>query len=132
MNYQNIIRGLIEQGKEAGFLTYEDISQKLPESHMTTEELDTLFGTLEEMGISVVERGEEPGAARTVAPNPAETTDDAGLPEIELDTQNSIRMYLSEMGKVPLLSREKEVSLARSIKENEKILKLVVLESPIT
>jgi RNA polymerase primary sigma factor len=41
-------------------------------------------------------------------------------------------MYLSEMGKVPLLSREQEVSLARSIKENEKVLKLLVLESPIT
>jgi RNA polymerase primary sigma factor len=41
-------------------------------------------------------------------------------------------MYLSEIGKVPLLYREQEVSLARSIKENEKLLKLLVLESPIT
>ncbi|MGQ0644649.1 MAG: RNA polymerase sigma factor region1.1 domain-containing protein, partial [Elusimicrobiota bacterium] len=56
MNYQDILRGLIEQGKEAGFLTYEDISQKLPETHLTAEELDSLFDTLEEMGIEVVER----------------------------------------------------------------------------
>jgi RNA polymerase primary sigma factor len=126
VNYQDLVRGLIEHGKETGFLTYEEISQKLPETSFTTEELDTLFGKLEEMGIDVVERGEEPGRPKHEGP------DEMGVPEIELDTQNSIRMYLSEMGKVPLLTREQEVSLARSIKENEKILKLVVLESPIT
>jgi RNA polymerase primary sigma factor len=129
MNYQDILRGLIEQGKEAGFLTYEDISQKLPETHLTAEELDSLFDTLEEMGIEVVERREEAGAGGSRRAGDAE---DLGMPDLELDTQNSIRMYLSEMGKVPLLSREQEVSLARSIKENEKVLKLLVLESPIT
>src|ERR1041385_6850804 len=119
MNYQDVLRGLIEHGKETGYLTYEEISQKLPETNLTTEELDSLFGTLEELGIDVVERGEEAGAGRAKAEAPEEI----GVPELELDTQNSIRMYLSEMGKVPLLSREQEVSLARSIKENEKILK---------
>ncbi len=127
MNHQDILRGLIEHGKEAGFLTYEEISRKLPETNLTTEELDSLFGRLEELGIDVVERGEEAGRHK-----PADAHEEAGLPELELDTQNSIRMYLSEMGKVPLLSREQEVSLARSIKENEKALKLLVLESPIT
>lgn len=126
INYQDVVRGLIEHGKEAGYLTYEEISQKLPETNFTTEELDTLFGKLEEMGIDVVERGDDHGRPKADGP------EEIGVPELELDTQNSIRMYLSEMGKVPLLTREQEVSLARSIKDNEKILKLVVLESPIT
>jgi len=126
LNYKDVVSGLIEHGKEIGFLTYEEISQKLPETNFTTDELDTLFTKLEELGIDVVERGED-------SPRPrSETHEETGLPEVELDTQNSIRMYLSEMGKVPLLSREQEVNLARNIKENEKILKLVVLESPIT
>jgi RNA polymerase primary sigma factor len=125
LNHQEVVRGLIEHGKEAGFLTYEEISQKLPETNFTTEELDTLFGKLEEMGIDVVERGDD---HRHKPDGPEEM----GVPDLELDTQNSIRMYLSEMGKVPLLTREQEVNLARSIKDNEKILKLVVLESPIT
>ncbi len=128
MNYQDILRGLIEHGKESGYLTYEQISQKLPETSLSTEDLDSLFGTLEEMGIDVVERGEEAGGRLRSVDAP----EDIGVPELELDTQNSIRMYLSEMGKVPLLSREQEVSLARSIKENERTLKLIVLESPIT
>lgn len=127
MSYQDILRGLIEHGKEAGYLTYEEISQKLPETHLTAEELDSLFGTLEEMGIEVVERPEDVSGRK-----PVDAPEEIGVPELELDTQNSIRMYLSEMGKVPLLSREQEVSLARSIKENEKVLKLTVLESPIT
>lgn len=125
LNHQELVRGLIEHGKEAGFLTYEEISQKLPETNFTTEELDTLFGKLEEMGIDVVERGEENRSR-------SEGHEEMGVPDLELDTQNSIRMYLSEMGKVPLLTREQEVTLARNIKENEKVLKLVVLESPIT
>lgn len=125
LNHQEVVRNLIEHGKETGFLTYEEISQKLPETNFTTEELDTLFGKLAEMGIDVVDRGED---HRTKSDGPEEM----GVPDLELDTQNSIRMYLSEMGKVPLLTREQEVTLARSIKDNEKILKLVVLESPIT
>jgi RNA polymerase primary sigma factor len=125
LNHQELVRGLIEHGKETGFLTYEEISQKLPETNFTTEELDTLFGKLEEMGIDVVERGEENRSR-------SDGHEEMGVPDLELDTQNSIRMYLSEMGKVPLLTREQEVTLARNIKENEKVLKLVVLESPIT
>lgn len=48
------------------------------------------------------------------------------------DISNSIRMYLSEMGKVPLLSRDEEITLARNIREREKELRKLVLESPIT
>jgi RNA polymerase primary sigma factor len=54
------------------------------------------------------------------------------LPDLGAETTNSIRMYLTEMGKVPLLTREQELTLTRNIKENEKTLKLIVLESPIT
>ena len=49
-----------------------------------------------------------------------------------MDISNSIRMYLSEMGKVPLLSRDEEVTLARNIRERERELRKLVLESPIT
>ncbi len=120
-----LIQALVKQGKEAGYITYEEIMRRLPEN-TTPEDLDNFFGSLEEMGIQVLE-AEESRPAKTV--EPGETP---AAPEIELDTQNSIRMYLSEMGRVPLLTREEEVTLSRNIKEHEKDLRLLVLQSPIT
>jgi len=119
-----LMKGLINQGKEAGYITYEEIMRRLPEN-TTPEDLDTFFGQLEEMGIQVLE-SEEGGRGKPEAPEGEKP------PEVELDTQNSIRMYLSEMGRVPLLTREEEVNLSRNIKEHEKDLRLLVLQSPIT
>ncbi len=120
------IKSLIEHGKEAGFLTYDEINRRLPEQSIGGEELDDLFGTLEDLGIEVVDREED---LIRPADKPVE---EEVLPDIGTETTNSIRMYLTEMGKVPLLTREQELTLTRNIKENEKILKLIVLESPIT
>jgi RNA polymerase primary sigma factor len=120
------IKDLIEQGKEAGFLTYDEINRRLPENTIGGEELDDLFGTLEDLGIEVVDREED-----LIRPNEKPAEEEV-LPDIGAETTNSIRMYLTEMGKVPLLTREQELTLTRNIKENEKTLKLIVLESPIT
>jgi RNA polymerase primary sigma factor len=120
------IKALIAQGKEHGFLTYEEINRRLPEHSVGGEELDDLFGTLEDLGIEVVDREEDLTRAQE---KPAE---EEVLPDLGAETTNSIRMYLTEMGKVPLLTREQELTLTRNIKENEKTLKLIVLESPIT
>ena len=129
MDQQEVIKNLIERGKEAGYLTYQEIARQLPEASVTPEELDSLFWTLEEKGIQILDTEEESGGKLKTEEPPAEPN----VPvDIELDTQNSIRMYLSEMGRVPLLNREEEVTLSRNIKENEKELKLQVLESPIT
>jgi len=123
---QEAVKSLIDQGKEAGFLTYSEINRRLPENLTGGEELDDFFTTLEDLGIEVVDREED-------LVRPAEKpVEEEVLPDIGAETTNSIRMYLTEMGKVPLLTREQELILTRNIKENEKILKLIVLESPIT
>jgi len=121
------IKKLIDQGKEAGFLTYEEINRRLPEGVIGGEELDDLFGTLEDLGIEVVDREED-----LLRPSEKAPEEEVPLPDIGVETTNSIRMYLTEMGKVPLLTREQELTLTRNIKENEKLLKLIVLENPIT
>lgn len=123
----NPIKKLVEQGKETGFLTYEEINRNLPEGVIGGEELDEFFGTLEDLGIEVVDR--ESDLVRSTE-KPAE--EEVPLPDLGVETTNSIRMYLTEMGKVPLLTREQELTLTRNIKENEKVLKLIVLENPIT
>src|SRR5258708_9312776 len=120
------VKDLIEQGKETGFLTYDEINRRLPEQTIGGEELDDLFGTLEDLGIEVVDREED-----LIRPTEKPVEEEV-LPDLGAETTNSIRMYLTEMGKVPLLTREQELTLTRNIKENEKTLKLIVLESPIT
>ncbi len=125
INNDVLIKSLVKQGKEAGYITYDEIMRRLPEN-TTPEDLDNFFGTLEEMGIQVLESED------TERTKPVSSEAGTPAPEIELDTQNSIRMYLSEMGRVPLLKREEEVTLSRNIKEHEKELRLLVLQSPIT
>jgi len=124
---QDPIKALIEQGREAGYLTYDEINRKLPESAVGGEELDEFFSTLEDLGVEIVDREQD---LTRPADKPAE--EEVPLPDIGTETTNSIRMYLTEMGKVPLLTREQELTLTRNIKENEKDLKMIVLESPIT
>src|SRR5687767_5787686 len=117
---------LIEMGKEHGYLTLEEINRSLTGAHMSSEEIDGLMSTLEDLGIEVVNRKKFKVASG--GEKEAYTEEWESSP----DVSNSIRMYLSEMGKVPLLNREEEVTLARNVRERERELRLLVLESPIT
>ncbi|OGR86705.1 MAG: hypothetical protein A3A86_07895 [Elusimicrobia bacterium RIFCSPLOWO2_01_FULL_60_11] len=138
----DILKDLIEQGRESGYLTYEDIHRQLPDSNINNEELDRLYTALQEMGIPIIRKQDETAVLerQRVGVNPLLeplVPEEVEVPvheppvEMEVDTQNSIRMYLTEMGKVPLLHRDQEINLAKNIKDNEKTLKWLVLESPI-
>lgn len=99
---------------------YEDISK--PED-MDTDDVNDLV----DLGIDVInDKKLDPSI---INDRPA-TLEEAVLPV--MDASNSIRMYLSEMGKVPLLSRDEEITLARNIRDREQYLRQLVLSSPIT
>jgi RNA polymerase primary sigma factor len=120
------MRNLIELGKEHGYLTLEEISRTLSASSVKSEEVDELMSTLEDLGIEIVDR-KKSALTHVVEKERFAEEWSAGS-----DISNSIRMYLSEMGRVPLLNREEEVTLARNVREREKELRLLVLESPVT
>ena len=120
------LRDLVELGKEHGYITLEEMNRSLTNASMSSEEIDTLMGTLEDLGIEVVDRKKFKMVA--ASEREAYTEEWSATP----DVSNSIRMYLSEMGKVPLLTRDEEVTLARNIRERERELRMMVLESPIT
>jgi RNA polymerase primary sigma factor len=128
-DYREKISELIEQGKETGKLTYQEINEQLPEDITDSDEIDNIFTKLDELGIDVVDK-----IALIERPERAEE-EKGGLvpitPTTEVETSDSIKMYLNEMGKVSLLSRTQEMYLAKSIKDNEKKLKQVALECPI-
>ena len=116
------LKDLVEEGKESGFLTLEDLNKSLNAAEVTAEDADGVMDTLDDLGIQIVDQ-------KKAKNEPAE---DWSAGAGGMDISNSIRMYLSEMGKVPLLTRDEEVTLARNVREREKELRKLVLESPIT
>ncbi len=120
------LKDLLEEGKESGFLSLEELNRSIAAADMSAEDIDGVMGTLDDLGIQVVDQKKFKSVA--AQEKEALSEDWSGAPDIS----NSIRMYLSEMGKVPLLSRDEEITLARNIREREKELRKLVLESPIT
>lgn len=120
------LKDLLEEGKESGFLSLEELNRSIAAADMSAEDIDGVMGTLDDLGIQVVDQKKFKSVA--AQEKEALSEDWSASPDIS----NSIRMYLSEMGKVPLLSRDEEITLARNIREREKELRKLVLESPIT
>jgi len=128
---------LLERGREKGFLTYEEINDSLHEEAVSPARLDRLLGTLDEMGITLLDEADvkaQPTGAEGdddfAAAEPDEVaegateepSDEDELLEKELvETESSrriddpIRMYLTQMGQIPLLTRKSEIALARKI-----------------
>jgi RNA polymerase primary sigma factor len=128
MTKKDSFKNLIDFGKKQGYLTYEDISNTLPQKSIVAEKIDSFFITLDDLGIKVVDNKED---LEEKMQKDAEAIEQSVKTSNEEEDINPVRMYLSEMAKVPLLERTVEVELAKNIRENEKKLKLIVLESPL-
>ncbi len=128
------IKLLIEKGKKKGFLTYEEMNDELPEDAISPGRLDRLLATLDEMDISLLDEADvESRRAAKAREEGFETSEDEDgdkeqqLKEDELlekqlvgeevarRIDDPIRMYLTQMGQIPLLTRKSEISLARKI-----------------
>ena len=121
------VRQLIAMGKEKGYLLYDEVNELLPADITSSEELDDLFSTFGNAGIEVVDSEQKYREEKAV-----DRTGE-GAEEIELDltpgaldkTNDPVRMYLREMGTVPLLTREGEVEIAKRIERG----KLAIIKS---
>jgi RNA polymerase primary sigma factor len=135
---------LVQLGKEQGYLTYTQVNQYLSGDAANPEKLDQVLTILEEQGIELIddseaeERAAEPGAgkdprAERTSNDPDTELRDFGLVIIEEEgdsrrIDDPVRIFLTQMGKIPLLSRNDEISLAKKIEVTRKRFRRKVLE----
>jgi len=170
------VRVLLELGVSRGYLTYEELNEKLPDEVVSPDKLDSLLMRIDEMGIKLIDEfdvgeyqkgGKKKGAAAEApAPTPAlpvvpvvtkkgssvkpilpirdddkaiDTDEDGEEIDLSLEEElaeastkridDPVRMYLTQMGEIPLLTREQEIGLAKKIEITRKIFRSKVLES---
>jgi RNA polymerase primary sigma factor len=110
---------LVEQGLEKGFLTYDEIVSGLDDVELTKEQVEDFYTYLIDHSIELVE-GEQHKALPHEEPPP--TDEDKAAPKLDLTVEpslDSLRLYLREIGKVPLLTADQEVSLAKRIERGD-------------
>jgi RNA polymerase primary sigma factor len=117
------LQGLIDVGKDKGFLTYDEINDAFPESNFSVEEMDTLLETLGDLGIDVMDTEDQAAEGETAKAQKS--------PALEAErVEDPVRIYMREMGAVSLLKREDEIIYARSIEEGRAALRKLTLSSP--
>ena len=136
---ESLMKSLIAKGKKKGFLTYEEINESLPDDAVSAKQLEKVLSTLDEMGISLIDENDAEAQAlakgdedfeEDAVPADEEESPEREAPESEEDEvlekefvegeishriDDPIRMYLTQMGQIPLLTRKDEIALARKI-----------------
>ncbi len=114
---QTRIRELIKLAKEQGYLTFDDLNEALPPDMSDADELDAILTRLRRMEIDIIEASEVDRYKDGKKENDEEEEE---KPEPKLDIlDDPVRMYLKQMGQVPLLTREQEVEISKRIEEAE-------------
>nr|WP_309384942.1 RNA polymerase sigma factor region1.1 domain-containing protein [Paludisphaera borealis] len=137
------LKTLLEVGKRRGFLTFDQVNDVLPDDATSPERIHSLLETLDEMGVELI--NEDEAETRLLASgdlddepdddlaDEAAEEDDAELTPEELEDisrriDDPVRMYLTQMGEIPLLTREQEINLAKKIEDTRKQFRRKVLE----
>ena len=121
------VRQLIQIGKEKGYLLYDEVNELLPPDITTSDELDELYTTFGNAGIEVVDSEQKYREDKLLDRRSEGSDIELDLTPSAIDkTNDPVRMYLREMGTVPLLTREGEVAIAKRIERGKlSILKAV-------
>jgi RNA polymerase primary sigma factor len=148
------VKQLISLGKEKGYLTYEELNNVLPADVVSSDQLDNLMVMFGEMDIEIVDSPEDERYQKLLAEPEAEVEELEEMEELEEEleeehekdkekeidltpgilsrTDDPVRLYLKEMGSVPLLSREGEIEIAKRIEEGKREIASVVFGMPMT
>ncbi len=126
------IRELINLGKEKGYLLYDEVNDALPDSSASAKDLDSIFFLFGEAGIEVIDSEQQLEAAkRKIRSKSAGDQEPDSTTESLEKTNDPVRMYLREMGTVPLLTRQGEVEIAKRIEKGQKSVVKALSRSPV-
>jgi RNA polymerase primary sigma factor len=136
---------LINEATKRGYVTYEQLNAVMPAEEVTSEQIEDILATLNEMGINVVETEEAEADEEARERSESEETESGELVEVTPKTlakseakepiertDDPVRMYLREMGSIGLLSRQGEVAIAKRIEAGREAMIAGLCESPLT
>jgi len=132
--YEEDIDKMIDTGKEKVYLTYGEVNDLLPGDVTTPDDLDDLLTTINTQGIDVLSGDSKYDGRDKYEPEAGEESEDVELdltPGTLEKTNDPVRMYLREMGTVPLLTREGEVEIAKRIERGQLRVMKAISRSPI-
>ena len=115
------INQLVSQGKEKGYLTYEEVNDVLPSDVVTPEQIDDLMALFSENEIAIVDtssKGEKIAASKEGKKNDVEEDAQASKSD-SVSIDDPVRLYLREMGTISLLTRKGEVAIAKRIEAGQ-------------
>ncbi|MEW6381240.1 MAG: RNA polymerase sigma factor RpoD [bacterium] len=132
------VKQLISIGKEKGYLTYEEVNDFLPDDVVSSGEIDDIFIMFNEMDINIIDDTEKNKYSEEKL-EPEEKIGDLGLTELDEEvagsyvgrTDDPVRLYLREMGTVPLLTREDEVRIAKRIEQGKQRMLKAITRTPV-
>ena len=128
--FEEEVHGLIETGKEKGYLTYGEVNDALPDEISSPDDLDDLITTIGTQGIDLLDTPKFPGDKEFELEEGEDVELDLTPGTLE-KTNDPVRMYLREMGTVPLLTREGEVEIAKRIERGQMRVLKAISRSPI-
>jgi RNA polymerase primary sigma factor len=129
------VKELILMGKERGYLLYDEVNDLLPEGICSSDELDSIFSLFGSAGIEVIDteqKFQDDSKREDKREENAGEESEFDFSALNLDkTNDPVRLYLREMGTVPLLSREGEVEIAKRVERGQRVILKALSRSPL-
>ena len=120
------IKALLKKGKSTGYITHEQLNKALPDGELSSEQIEDVMVSINELGINIIDQNEETTADDNEGKVSGNISEDEGS-----RSDDPVRMYLKEMGTVELLSREGEIAIAKRIEAGKELMIGGLYENPI-